>query len=96
MTGYLFVNDNVASAAKLIKKFNDDKKIFSLKACYIESQYYPGAKLEEISNLPSKSDIIAGIVGSINAPASGIVGAINAVMRELVSVIDEISKKEAA
>ena len=46
--------------------------------------------------MPSKPEIISGIIGSIAAPASGIVGAINAVMRDLVSVIDQISKKEAA
>jgi large subunit ribosomal protein L10 len=55
-----------------------------------------GDKLNEIASLPTKAEIVAGILGSINAPISGIVGAINAVMRDLVSVIDEISKKEAA
>lgn len=96
MTGYIFVDENVSAAAKIIKKFNEDKKLLPMKACYIESQFYPGDKLEEISNLPTKSDIIAGLIGSINAPASGIVGALNAVIRDLVSVIDEISKKKAA
>jgi large subunit ribosomal protein L10 len=49
-----------------------------------------------LATLPSKSEIVAGILGSINAPASGIVGVLNAVVRDLVSVIDEISKKQAA
>lgn len=46
--------------------------------------------------MPTKNEIMAGIVGSIAAPASGIVGSISAVIRDLVSVIDEISKKQAA
>ena len=54
------------------------------------------ARLNELASLPSKKEIIAGILGSLDSPASGIVGAINAVMRDLVSVIDEISKKKAA
>ncbi|MCE1188925.1 MAG: 50S ribosomal protein L10 [Ignavibacteria bacterium] len=96
MTGYVFSGENVSLPAKVIKKYFDDKQKFALKACYVESQYYTGDKLEELSNLPSKADIIAGIIGSVNAPASGIVGALNAVMRDLVSVIDEIAKQKAA
>jgi len=46
--------------------------------------------------LPTKEEVIAGILGSLNSPASGIVGSIADVIRNLVSVIDEVSKKKAA
>ncbi|MGE5805653.1 MAG: 50S ribosomal protein L10 [Ignavibacteria bacterium] len=95
MTGYAFASDNPVAPAKIIKKYNDASQKLSLKACYIENQYYDGNKLNEIASLPSKNDIIAGILGSINTPASGIVGTINAVFSNLVSVIDQISKKAA-
>lgn len=96
MTGFAFANDNPVAPAKIIKKFFDDKQKFPLKACYIESQFFSAKQLNELASLPTKAEIIAGILGSLDSPASGIVGAINAVMRELVSVIDEISKKQAA
>jgi large subunit ribosomal protein L10 len=97
MTGYAFASEhNPIIPAKIIKKYFDEKQKLALKACYIENQYYDGTRLNELASLPSKKEIIAGILGSISSPASGIVGAINAVMRELVSVIDEISKKKAA
>ena len=97
MTGYAFANaDNPVAPAKIIKKYFDNIQKLSLKACYIEDQYYDGSSLNQLASLPSKKEIIAGVLGSLNAPASGIVGAINAVMRDLVSVIDEISKRQAA
>ncbi len=96
MTGYVFASDNPIAPAKIIKKYFDDKKKLALKACYIEDQFYPGDSLAVLASLPSKKEIIAGILGSLNAPASGIVGVLNAVMRDLVSVVDEISKKKAA
>jgi large subunit ribosomal protein L10 len=95
MTGYAFASDNPVAPAKIIKKYNDASQKLSLKACYIENQYYDGNKLNEIASLPSKNDLIAGILASINSPASGIVGTINAVFSNLVSVIDQISKKAA-
>ena len=96
MTGYAFAVDNPVAPAKIIKKYFDETQKLALKACYIEDQFYGGEKLAELASLPSKKEIIAGILSAINSPASGIVGAINAVMRDLVSVVDQIAKKQAA
>jgi large subunit ribosomal protein L10 len=95
MTGYAFASTNPVAPAKIIKKYNDTSQKLSLKACYIENEYFDGKRLTEIASLPSKNDIIAGIMGSLSSPASGIVGTINAVISNLVSVIDQISKKAA-
>lgn len=95
MSGFAFATSDPTAPAKIIKKFSETNKKFTLKACYIETEYFSGDQLEALANLPTKSDIVAGILSSINAPASGIVGSINAVFRDLISVIDEISKKAA-
>jgi large subunit ribosomal protein L10 len=95
MTGYAFASVNPVAPAKIIKKYNDASQKLTLKACYIENEYYDGKRLNEIASLPSKNDIIAAIMGSLSSPASGIVGTINAVISNLVSVIDQISKKAA-
>lgn len=96
MTGYAFASGNPVAPAKIIKKYFDTSKKFELKACYIEDQFYEGSQLSELAALPSKEEIIASILGSLNSPASGIVGAINAVFRDLTNVVDQISKREAA
>jgi large subunit ribosomal protein L10 len=96
MTAFAFTDENPVAPAKIIKKYFDKNKKLSLKACYIEGEYYDGSNLDTLALLPSKNDLVASIIGSINAPASGIVGAINAVMRDLISVIDEVSKRKAA
>ena len=96
MTGFAFASTNPVAPAKIIKKYNDTSQKLPLKACYIETQYYDGSKLAELAVLPSKGELIAGILDSLNSPASGIVGSIAAVIRNLVSVVDEVSKKKAA
>mgnify|MGYP001241833553 CR=1 FL=1 len=96
MIGMAFVKDNVSAPAKVIKKYYDASQKLALKGSYIESQFYDGSKLNELATLPTKAEVIAGILGSLNSPASGIVGTLNAVVRDLVSVIDEIAKKKAA
>ncbi len=96
MTGFAFASTNPVAPAKIIKKYNDTSQKFQLKACYIETQYFDGSELAQLAELPTKDELIAGIMGSLNSPAAGIVGSITAVIRNLVSVIDEVSKKKAA
>jgi large subunit ribosomal protein L10 len=95
-TGIAFSYDDPSAPAKIIKKFSEKSGKFQLKAAVIEKQVYDGSKLAELASMPTRKELIAAMLGSIQAPASGIVGAINAVARELVSVIDAIEKKKAA
>ncbi|CUS89065.1 LSU ribosomal protein L10P [Candidatus Kryptonium thompsonii] len=92
-TAVAFGYDDPITPVRLIKKIKGKIEKPSVKAIFIEGQVYDGSKLDELANLPSKSDIIAGIIGSVIAPASGIVWTLNAVLSELVLVIDAIAKK---
>jgi large subunit ribosomal protein L10 len=92
-TGVAFAFEDAVVPAKVIEKFVEKHHKLSLKAAVLEKQVYDGSKLKEIAKLPSKKDIMASILGSIQVPLAGVPTVINAVMRELVSVIDEISKR---
>lgn len=96
MTGFAFTSTNPIAPAKIISKYFGEKEKLSLKACYVEGEYYDSSHLKTLATLPSKNELIAGIMGSIDSPVSGIVGAINAVVRDLANVIDQISKRETA
>jgi len=95
-TGVAFAFDDPVAPAKIIQKFSEKHKKLRLKVCVIEHEVYDGSRLAEIALIPSRGDVIAGILGSINAPLAGVPGTVNAVIRELVSVIDELGKKKAA
>jgi large subunit ribosomal protein L10 len=96
MTGFAFASSNPLAPAKIINKYFSDKEKLSLKACYVEGEYFDGTQLKTLATLPTKNELIAGILSSISSPISGIAGAINAVVRDLVNVVDQISKRQAA
>jgi large subunit ribosomal protein L10 len=96
MVGFAFTTTNPLAPAKIINKYFGDKNKLSLKACYVEGDYFDGSQLKTLAALPTKNELIASIMGSLNSPVSGIVGTINAVMRDLVSVVEQISQREAA
>lgn len=93
-TGIVISYDDPTAPAKVIKEFFDKGEKPRLKAAFLEGQFYDGSELKTIASLPTRSEMIAGILGSLNAPASGIVGAINAVMRDVASIIEEVAKKQ--
>ncbi len=96
MTGFAFTTSNPIAPAKIINKYFGDKEKLSLKACYIEGEYFDSSQLKTLASLPTKKELIASIMGSLDAPVTGIAGAINAVFRDLVNVVDQISKRQAA
>jgi large subunit ribosomal protein L10 len=95
-SGIIFSFDDPVSPVKIIKEQFDKYQIPLLKGTVIEGEYFAGSKLNMLAALPTKLDVMAAIVGSLQAPIGGIVGSINAVMRDLGSVIEESAKKRAA
>lgn len=95
-SGLIFGYDDAVAPAKIIKESFDKIERPVMKAALIENQYFNGSQIKEVAALPSRADLVAAILGSLNAPISGIVGAVNATIRDLVSVIDEATKKNNA
>jgi large subunit ribosomal protein L10 len=95
-TGVAFAFDDPVAPAKIIQRFKEKYNKLSLKVCVIEKQVYGGEKLADIAKMPTRKDMMASIVASIQAPLAGVPTVVQAVMRDLVSVIGEIEKKKAA
>ncbi|MCX7735906.1 MAG: 50S ribosomal protein L10 [Candidatus Kapabacteria bacterium] len=95
-TGVIFGYDDPVAPAKVIKDQFEKNNIPSLKAAVIEGVYYDGSQLKQLASLPSKPQLIAGILGSLTSPVSGIVGSINAVLRDVAYLVEEVAKKKAS
>ena len=95
-TGVAFAYDDPVAPARIIQKFVDKHRKLSLKVCVLDRQVYEGSKLKELASLPSRKEVLAGILGCVQAPLAGVPTVITLVLRDLVSVIGEIEKKKAA
>jgi large subunit ribosomal protein L10 len=95
-TGIAFSYGDPLAPAKVLKPILDKSEKPKFKAAVVEGEFYAQDQLKTLASLPTKAELIAGILGSLNSPISGIVGSINAVMRDLASVIEESAKKRSA
>ncbi len=95
-TAIAFAYEDPVAPAKIIQKFAEKHNKLSLKICVLEKQVYDGSKLKELAKLPTRKEMMAAILGSVQAPMAGVPNVIQAVLRDLVSVVGEIEKKKAA
>ena len=87
--------DQVAPA-KALSKFIKDTKKGEILAAAMDGRLMSAAEAKALANLPSKAEIYAKMLGSINSPASGIVGGINGVMSALVRAVAAVRDQKQA
>ncbi len=88
--------DEVA-AAKVLDKFRQDKEKsdkLNFIGGILEGKLLTKEEIEALAKLPSKQELYAKLVGSINAPVSGFVNALAGNLRNLVYVLKAIEEKK--
>jgi large subunit ribosomal protein L10 len=93
-TAIAFGFDDPVSPAKIIRKFIEKHERPSVKVCVIENLVYDGSKLAELSQLPSRQELVASILGSIQAPIVGVITAVQAVAKDIISIVGAIEEKK--
>lgn len=82
--------------AKILSKFAKDVQAFELKAGVLSGQLLSVADITALADLPSREELLAKALSSMNAPVSNFVGTLAAIPRSLVQVLDAIGQKKAA
>ncbi|MFH1632086.1 MAG: 50S ribosomal protein L10 [bacterium] len=87
--------DEVA-AAKVISEFGKkNEDIFTFVAGVLEGKGLSAEEVTQLASLPGKQELLARLVGTINAPVSGFVNVLAGNLRGLVTVLDAIKDQKA-
>lgn len=87
-------NDEIA-AAKLMAQFAKDRDGIQIVAGVLEGRMVDGAAVKQLATLPSREELLAKLVGSINAPVSGFVNVLAGNLRNMVQVLNAIKEAKA-
>lgn len=82
--------------AKILNQFRATHDALKIIGGTFEKKYIDATKVIELANIPSKTELLAKLVGSINSPVSGFVNVLAGNLRGLVQVLKSISEKKPA
>ncbi|MCZ8238746.1 MAG: 50S ribosomal protein L10 [Leptospiraceae bacterium] len=89
----IFAEETLPAVAKICKEFAKDKTSLEVKLGYLDGQVLDKKNVEAIAGLPSKPELLAKILGSMNTPASSIASGMNQIMASLARAIQKVGEK---
>ena len=95
MTVLAFSEDPVA-AAKVAESYAKDNSKFEILGGAMGETALDRAGVKAVSEMPSREELIASIVGCLGAPAANIAGAIGAPASNIASILSSIEEKAEA
>lgn len=82
-------------APKLIAKFRKSHESIKILGGIYENKFITTEEVEKMAQIPSREELLARLLGSINAPISGIVGVMSGVIRNFVGAIQAIKESKS-
>lgn len=95
-TAVAFGYADPVAPAKILVDFIEDTKKTNLKGGVLAGKAMSEAEIKNLASLPSKEELIAKMLGSLNAPITGLVMALSGVPRNLVYALNAIKEKKEA
>jgi len=95
-TAIAFSEDPV-TGAKLMDEFSNEIDAFELKGGLLDSgRVVDAAGVVRLSRLPGREQLIAQVVGGIQAPLAGLVTVLNGPIRNLAIVLNQVAEQKRA
>lgn len=93
----VIVKNDFGSAAKLAKKYSGDavmSKFFSLKGGYFDGMVLDQSGIKRIADLPSREELLAKALGSMNAPITNFVSVLANIPRGFLNALNALKAKK--
>ncbi|RJQ34866.1 50S ribosomal protein L10 [Candidatus Parcubacteria bacterium] len=92
--GLVLSYDDEISGAKIANKFAKTNEAFVLSGGILEGAFILPDMVQKLATLPTKDQLLAKLVGTLNSPISGMVGVLSGVPRSFVAVLSAIKEKK--
>lgn len=90
-----FGKEDEVAPAKILNSFAKENEQLQLEFGLLDGQLLTLEKIKELAMLPSKLELLAKVVGTINAPLSGLVNVLAGNLRGLVNALNAIKNTKS-
>ncbi|MDD3032572.1 MAG: 50S ribosomal protein L10 [Candidatus Pacebacteria bacterium] len=92
--GVVFGFEDEISPAKSIHEFSKTHESIKMVGGILEGNYYGLDQMTSIAQLPSKQQLLGGLVGTLNAPISGFAQVLSGTLSQFVRALSQIGDKK--
>lgn len=85
-TAVAFLREDLAGPAKRLNAFFKEKEL-PIRGAIVGQTIYDAKGVESLANLPSRTELYAGVLGALQGPAASLVGVLNGALSQLVYVL---------
>lgn len=92
-TAMALTKDDASAVAKILYDFAKDAPV-AVKGAIVDGQVYSDEETEALSKLPSREQLIAMLMSTMQAPVQNLVYAMNGTVQKLVRVLQAVADKK--
>lgn len=93
-TAVAFVKDDIAGAIKALNDFARTSRILTVRGALFGPSLVPADKVGDLANVPTRPQLYAQIVGSVQGPLNNLVGTLNNTYSQLVYALQAYADKQ--
>ena len=98
-TAFAFSTEDAVAPAKVISQFIKENKLEDPDVLHIKAGMLDGKVIEldkdkDFASRPSREDLLAKLLGSMNAPIANTVGAMSGIIRKAVYALNAVREKK--
>ncbi|MCL1793046.1 MAG: 50S ribosomal protein L10 [Oscillospiraceae bacterium] len=95
MTAIAVSSNDPVAPAKILTAYADKIQTFNIKAGFVEGSVIDADGVNRLATLPSKEELVAKALGSLQSPIYGLVNVLNGNLRGLACVLQAICDKKS-
>lgn len=94
-TAIAFGADETAAAKVMVEAAKDYNEKIVLKSAFVDNSYVDKSGVKALASMPSKEELIAKMLGSMQAPIANFAGLLSNLMGGIVRVLNQIAESKA-
>ena len=94
-TAIAFGKDEIGASKLITEAAKKLTNKFKVKSAFVDNSYVNVAGVNELANMPSKEQLIAKMLGSMQAPIANFAGVLSNMLKGLAVCLNQIAEKKA-
>ena len=93
-TAVTFGADETSAAKLMVQAAKDYENKVVIKSAFVDNAYVDKAGVKALASMPSREELVAKMLGSMQAPLSNFAGVLNNLVAGIVRVLNGIAQQK--